>query len=423
MSALFAASKTCAMMRTIMFDFLKKRSGKRIYLDYAAATPARPEVCHVMESYFSKHFANASAIHQEGQVVRQAITQAREDIARLLVVRPEEVTFTSGGTESNNLALVGAVNRAITDGKKPEDIEIISTRIEHPSILETLAALEARGVIVTYVPVDDAGRIDVKTFGELLNEKTLLVTFAYANSEVGTVQDIKQITRIVRKYRTAKNSVTPFVHIDASQAPLWLPCRMDSLGADLMTLDGGKCYGPKGAGVLIHRTQVPLAPYMLGGSQESGLRAGTEDTARIVGLSRALHIAQKDYEARAARIKKNRDEGIELLEKTIDGAVLNGAQGDDRIANNINISILGIDGEFAVVVLDEHGIAASTRSACEGGQGSGSHVVAVLGDDVRARSTIRLTLGEDSKLTDVKRAAEVLKHHVEHMRKVTDSIS
>ncbi|MBI4086543.1 cysteine desulfurase [Candidatus Kaiserbacteria bacterium] len=384
----------------------------RIYLDYAAATPVRPEVFAAMQPYFSERFANPSAIHEEGRVARAAVEAARAIVAKLLKIRLEEVTCTSGGTEANNLALFGVVEAAVAGGAHPKDIEVISTMIEHPSVLEALDVLEKRGVGVRLAPVTEEGRIDMRGFETLLSPKTLLVTFAYVNSEVGVVEDVKRVVRTVREYeRKSAEGRKVFIHLDASQAPLWLPCAMDALGVDLMTLDAGKCYGPKGAGVLAHKRHVPLRSQSFGGDQEGGLRAGTENVPLIVGCAEALHIAQENYEERADKVGALRDFFFKTLEEKIPNVLINGSR-EHRVANNCNISIPGIDGEFAVVTLDTHGIAASTRSACAGGKGSGSHVVAAITHDAdRAGNTIRFTLGEETTREDLVHVAMALSEH------------
>lgn len=388
----------------------------RVYLDYAAATPIRHEVLEVMRPYFSDVFANPSAIHEEGQRARRAVDDARTRVARLLRVRPEEVTFTSGGTEANNLAIFGIVDAALAEGKRSEDIEIVSIGIEHPSILEALASLEARGMTVHLAPVDHEGRIDLAMFEAMLSAKTLLVTFAYVNSEVGVIQDVRTIVRLVRKKEKTDRKI--YVHLDASQAPLWLPCAIDMLGVDLMTLDAGKCYGPKGVGALAHKRYAPLRANFFGGGQEGGLRPGTENVPLIVGCAKALEIAQMRYKERAEEVGALRDVFFDALQKAIPGILVNGSR-DHRVANNCNISVPDIDGEFAVVTLDNAGIAASTRSACAVGKASGSHVVAAITGDVkRAHNTIRFTLGEETTQSDVLRATQVLSEYVGSSRKV-----
>ena len=391
---------------------------RRIYLDYAAASPVRREVLDAMQPYFSDIFANPSAIHEEGQHARMAVDRAREVIARHLKIRPEGVTFTSGGTEANNLALFGVVDAARAVGTRSIDIEIITTPIEHPSILNALDVLREQGVTVHSVPVDEEGLIVMSELEKLLSPKTLLVTCAYVNSEVGVVQDVRTIARMVTRVneKMSHGGRQALVHIDASQAPLWLPCAMDSLGVDLMTLDAGKCYGPKGVGVLAHIHGVPLRAQIFGGDQEGALRPGTENVPLIVGCAEALKIAFEGHEARTERVSMLRDMFFEKLGESIPGVLINGSR-EERVANNCNVSIPRVDGEFAVVTLDIHGIAASTRSACAGTKGGGSHVVAAMtGDQDRASNTIRFTLGEETTEEDIVQTIKVLSEYVRSQR-------
>lgn len=393
--------------------FLRMKE-KRIYLDYAAATPVRNAVLQVMSPFLSDVFANASAIHKEGVAARLAIEAARERLARLLKIRPNGVVFTGSGTESNNLALVGAVEARHKSGVAYADMEVIATKIEHPSIIKVLEHLGSLGVGIRYMDVDEDGLIVAQSLHELLSKKTVVVSFAYANSEIGTVQEVGKLARIARAYEK-ENGIRIYVHLDAAQAPLWLTCEMDRLMVDILTLDAGKCYGPKGVGVLAMRHGVSLAPILFGGPQEGGVRPATENTAGIVGAVEAIVIAQESFEKRAHKVSQLRDKTIEDL-LTIEGAVLNGSK-VERIANNINVSIPGIDSEYAVITLDTAGIACSTKSACSGASGNGSSVVRTISqDDARAISTIRLSLGEETTSRDLVKTVSVLKKHVLKMR-------
>lgn len=392
-----------------MFEkFLKQ---KRIYLDHAAATPVRKEVLDAMKPYWSEVFGNASAVHADGRKVEDALQNARAEIGETLVARAADIVFTSGGTESNNLALFGVVEAARASGKMYADMEIVTTAIEHPSILEPLRALQARGVVVKFAPVDSEGRIFEKEFKAMLTPQTVLVTFAYANSEIGVVQDVKALSRIVRLFRKEQTSVYPYIHVDGSQAPLYLPCKMDSLGIDLVSIDAGKCYGPKGVGVLALRGSIKLSPLMHGGSQEHGLRPGTVNVALAVGCASALRIAQKNWEERAKNVTVLREFFFEKLAEAFQNVVINGSR-EHRIANNINISIPNVDGEYAVVGLDTRGISASTRSACKGNEDGGSHVVRALGasEDV-VMGAIRFSLGEETTQTELSRTVALLQDH------------
>lgn len=402
-----------------MIDFFKKyfdtQSRSRIYLDYAAATPVRKEVQEAMHPYLSQFWGNASSIHIEGVKARAAVDASRTTIARLLKIRPREVVFTGSGTESNNLALIGYIEQLHAEGRAYGDMEVVSTRIEHPSIFDTLKHLEERGVTVRYVPLDVEGRIMFDEFEKLFTMRTVLVTVAYVNSEIGVVQDIKRITRMVRAWN-AEHNVTVRVHTDASQAPLWLPCGFDTLGVDLMTLDAGKCYGPKGVGVLGLRHGVSIKPILFGGGQENGLRSGTENTALIVGCARALAYAQETWQSRSEEIASLRERMFTAIETHIPEACINGSR-TYRVANNVHISLPNFDMEYGVIWLDSHGVSASTRSACGSVTEQGSYVVReITNDEARAQATIRFTLGEETKNEEILIAVGKLQEYVSIMQ-------
>lgn len=405
-------------MLSFLSRFMRRKGGpRRIHLDYASATPVHPLVYRAMRPYLEEHWANPGAVYAEGVRARQAVEDARMAVARTLRVRSEDIVFTGGGTESNNLAIIGSIEHLHTAGKALDDMEIITTKIEHPSVLEAIAALTARGLRVVYAPILESGRIDMEEFKTLLSPKTVLVTVAYVNSETGVVQDIKKLTRIVRSWNT-EHAARVLVHVDASQAPLWFSCAMDMLGADLLTLDAGKCYGPKGAGVLVRRHRVPLRALTFGGGQEGGLRSGTENVPLIVGCAKAIERAQEAYEVRGLAMKSLRDRFFTLLAERLPQSVVNGSL-DHRAPNNVNISLPGYDSEYAVIWLDAKGIAASTKSACGVGKGNGSDVVrAMTGSEQRALSTIRFTLGEETTWKDIVQTVEVL---VAHCARVQES--
>jgi len=394
--------------------FLTKR---RIYLDYASATPLHKEVLRAMEPYLGGAYGNPSATHAEGRAAREVLEHARKMVADTLVTRTSDIVFTSGGTESNNLTLFGIVDALHAEGRAYADMEIITTAIEHPSILEPLRVLALRGVAVKYAPVNKEGMIDEKVFASMLSEKTVLVTFAYANSEIGVVQEVKALARRVRlfkKERASALSHLPYLHLDASQAPLYLPCKMDSLGVDLMSIDAGKCNGPKGVGVLALRNMPQLMSHQYGGSQEGGLRPGTQNVALAVGCATALERAQKGWEAHAKEVGAGRDFFFEKIAAAFPTVHHNGSR-THRIANNLNISIPGIDGEFAVVGLDTRGIAASTRSACKTNASlddGGSHVLRALGlSNEQVLGAIRFSLGEETTKKELLTAVAALLAH------------
>jgi cysteine desulfurase len=403
----------------------------RVYLDYAAATPLSKSAFLAMKPHLTESFANASAIHSEGVTARLAVEEARERTASVLQVRPEFVTFTSGGTESNNLAIIGTIEHLISLGFPSGEMEVVTTQIEHPSVMNTMKVLERRGVMVKYVEVDNEGFVKIEELQKLLSDKTVLFSVAYANSEIGVVQHVHAIKKTLGAAEKKFGTKIMF-HLDAAQAPLWLSCQFDSLGADLLSLDVGKCNGPKGMGILVQGRRATLTSTLFGGGQESGLRPGTENVAGIVGASVALMEAQKYFKIRAERVDKVRDAGIEHLLKEIPQAVLNGPTGEDRLANNINISIPGLDTEFATVVLDKYGFAVSTRSACAGAGGGESVVVKAISSDpalttsapeqawARATATLRLSLSPDTTFQNLKDLTKILKTHIEKMSTLTN---
>jgi len=395
--------------------WLTQRWGGRVYLDHAARTVVRPAIARMIAKASGKDYGNPSAIHAEGRRAGALLKEARSLVARLVSVRPRDVYFTSGGTESNNLAIKGILTGLHAAGRAYADMEVVTTAIEHPSILGVLDMMAAEGVSVIQIPVNEEGLIDEAAFKNALNAKTVLVTFAYANSEIGVVQEVKRLSRTVRAFRKEENSAMPYVHLDASQAPLYLSCDMQSLSVDLMTLDAQKYCGPAGVGILVCRGQVPLMPLLQGGSQEEGLRPGTENAPAIYGAALALEEAEQGRDARVRRVSILRDFCFDAL-LSIPGHIVNGSR-TARIANNVNISIPGVDGEYAAVVLDTAGIAVSTKSACSGRRGSGSRVVYALGgDDARALSTLRVSLGEETTKRNIRRFVRVLERHVAKTR-------
>lgn len=372
-----------------------------------------------MQPWLKSNFGNPSAIHQEGAKAKRAIEDARLQCARTMGIRPNEIFFTGSGTEANNLAIYGYIRSLVEADDEFSDIEIITTKLEHPSVTNVLNHLEDYGVTVHKVPVTEEGLIDVNKLKELLNKKTKLVTVALVNSEIGTIQPLKKITRLVKKFNH-ENGTKVKVHTDAAQAPLWLSCDLHRLGVDMMTLDAGKFCGPKGVGIFAKLASTPVKGVILGGGQEEGLRGGTENVAGIVGCAGAFVEAQKNYQKVSEIVSRVRDEGIKILLDSDERVVVNGSQGENRVANNINISLPGIDTEYLAVWLDKKGFAVSTKSACSGAGGGESAVVKEISDDpARASSTLRLTLGPDTKIKDIKTLAKEIKNHLTLMSKLT----
>ncbi len=389
---------------------------RRIYLDYASATPIDPKVTQVMSHFASDNFANPSSIHKEGVIAREKIEQARQKIATVLGIRPSGVIFTASGTESNNLAILGHFKYLVEKRScKYSDLEMVTTKIEHPSISTLLPILEELGVTVRYVEVDELGRITPTALTTALTDKTNLVTFAYANSEIGVIQAVLRLSRVVREAEK-RFGTKILLHLDAAQAPLWLPCKITSLGVDMITLDAGKCYGPKGVGILAFHNEISLLPIIHGGGQEQGLRPGTESTVGIVGSAEAISLAQADYQKRSISVAKIRDQAILIFKKELPEMVLNGPTGEERLANNINLSLPGFDTEYAVVYLDLNGVSASTKSACAGsGSGESLVVQTISKDTTRSKSTIRFTLGTKTTLDDLKKTTKILKRFCQKM--------
>ncbi len=366
-------------------------------MDYASVTPVDEGVKKSMQEA-EENFANPSALYSEALSAKQALIGAREKIARILNVQKNEIIFTSGGTEANNTAILGVFEACRTNDFTPH---IVTTTIEHSSVLETCAEVERRGGEVTYVPVSEEGIVSAKTIAEAIQENTVLVSVMYANNEIGTIQPIKEIGKLLRNRRHAKDTLIPYFHTDACQAPLYLPLDVLKLGVDLMTLDGIKMYGPRGAGILYSKRGTAISPVLFGGGQENGLRSGTENLPAAIGLARALEIAEEMKEKEGIRLAEIRDYAIEKILNTFPKATLNGSY-DNRLPNNINICFPGLDAEFAVISLDVAGIACSYSSSCQTlKEDSSSYVVLALGKKGCEKSSLRFTLGCESSKSDI----------------------
>lgn len=391
--------------------FLKKKSftsnNSRIYLDFAAATPLGLVARSAMLNCFDNCVGNASAIHTEGQTMRRLVESARKEVATCVQVQSDQVIFTSGGTESNNLAIVGVIEGLHHSGRAYSDMQIITTSVEHPATKNTVASLMSRGVMVEIVPVDNVGNIVQSELQKLITKNTVLVCVSYVNSEIGTIESVSAIGRLLHKH-----APDTLLFVDAAQAPLWLPCVLPQLRADILTFDAGKFCGPQGIGIVVMSKRVHIRPISYGGGQEHGLRPGTEPTALIVGAVAAFVEAQRDWAARSRKVSSVRDYTISQLIEKVDGAILNGSS-DNRVANNINISIPGLDSEYTVVTLDIQGVAASTKSACSSASGGQSAVVmATTNDSTRASSTLRFTLGPDTTVSEIDKMVAILQAHL-----------
>ncbi len=390
---------------------------RRVYLDYASATPVLPAVQRAVSKALIALPGNPSALHEEGRMAKEAVNGARARIARSLRTRPEEIVFTSGGTESNNIALRGVIGALASRGVSAREQHIVSSTIEHASVLETLLLLEKEGVSVTYVEPQQDGIVSPEDVFSALTEKTVLITLAHVNSEIGTIQPVRSIgSRLARAKRTVSKKLLdvapemkfPVFHVDAAQSPLYLDAGPHTLFADLVTYDAQKLLGPKGVGILYRNFSVPLEAVSGGGSQERGIRPGTENTSGIVGASVAFEYAAKGRDSRSRKIGTLRDTLIADVLKAVPNATLTGSK-KNRIANNAHFVIPGVDGDYLTVLMDTEGIAVSPRSACAGTGGSYSHVVfALTKDTALAKNTIRFSLGPATTKRDVHDAVRAL---------------
>lgn len=369
---------------------------ERIYLDHAATTPLRPEVRAAIEPYFSADgFGNPSSLHADGQRAKRALDTARDTLAQALGGQFSEISFTSGGTESDNAALVGVL---LARGRGSH---LVTTQIEHEAVGETARFLERLGFPITFLPVDAQGRVSPQSVADALTDRTALVSVMHANNEVGTVQPLREIADLVH----ARGA---FFHTDAVQTFGQLPVNVHALGADLLSVSAHKIYGPKGAGALFVRSGVPVEPLMHGGGQERERRAGTENVAAIVGFGEAVRRMLPEREEEAARLTGLRDLLLSALRQRVPGVVLNGHP-VERLPNNLNLSFPGLDAETLLLTLDRVGISASSGSACTSGSIEPSHVLTAMGlPDERVNSAIRLTLGRSTTSDEIRRTVSIL---------------
>jgi cysteine desulfurase len=384
-----------------------------IYLDHAATTPVDPEVLRVMAPWFTEFFGNPSSIYQLAQQSRAALDTARAQCAAVLHCQPSEIVFTSGATESNNLALAGTVWSARERNPTGPPPHIVTTAIEHHAVLHKAEWLESIGFELSIVPVDAYGIADPADVEAAIRPNTALISVMYANNETGTIQPIESISAIARRYRV------PF-HTDAVQAAGLLPIDVDALGVDLLSLSAHKFYGPKGVGLMYCRRGTPLSWQQLGGGQEAGRRGGTENVPLIVGLGAALTLAERDREAYTRDCRELRDRLHDEISERVEGVTLNGPPLDkDRLANNLNLTINGVQGETILLNFDIAGVAASAGSACTTGNSQPSHVLKAMGySDDRCRTSVRLTVGRCNDAAQIDEAAESLADAVLRIRQL-----
>jgi cysteine desulfurase len=373
---------------------------KSIYLDYAAATPMDKRVLSSMQPYFSDKFYNPSAVYLAAKEVAGDVQVARRSLAKWLGCQPGEICFTAGGTEANNLAIQGVLNYY-------PGANVVYSAIEHDSVIKPASLFDSRPVVV-----DQQGQIDLQDLAKKIDDKTVLVSVMYANNEIGSIQPLQDIAKLIKQVKTerAKAGVKLplYFHTDACQAAAYLNIHIHDLGVDLLTLNGGKIYGPKQSGLLVVKAGTNLQPLILGGGQENGLRSGTENVAAIIGLAVALDLVQNRRRAETSRLETLQKLFIELLDSKLPKAVVNGGL-KRRLCNNVHVTFPGHDNERLMMELDEKGVICASGSACSASSDQPSHVLEAVGlDKASINSSIRFTMGLDTTSNDVERTISEL---------------
>ena len=380
---------------------------KRIYMDHAATTPTAPEVLEAMLPYFSDNYGNASSLHSFGRDAREAIEDARSRVAKFINAEPSEIYFTSGGTESDNLALKGIAWRNKSKGR-----HIVTSAIEHPAILETCRALTDQGFEVTYLSVTKEGLVEIEALKSALREDTILISIMHANNEIGTIQPIEEIGKIA-----AEKDI--YFHSDGVQTTGKIPVDVKALGLDALSISGHKLYGPKGIGALYLRKGVKIESILQGGGHEGGLRSGTENVPGIVGLGKACDLAKETMTKEAERLTALRDRLKTVVLSSIEESWLNGHP-TKRLPSNLNFGFKYIEGESLLLLLDSKGIAASTGSACSSKKLAPSHVLTAIGlKPEDSHGSLRITLGRGNLREDIDYAGEAIQESVERLRKMS----
>jgi len=377
---------------------------KRIYMDHASTTPMAPEVIEAMAAAFVEIFGNASSLHQPGLSARAALEEARERVAGFIGAEAGEVYFTSGGTESDNLAIRGAALANRDRGK-----HIITTTIEHPAVLEPCKALEKEGFEVTYLPVTREGLVEVEALEAAIRKDTILISIMHANNEIGTIQPIAEAGEIARSRGIV-------FHTDAVQTVGKIPAKVDDLGVDLLSISSHKLHGPKGVGALYIRKKTPIEPIIFGGGHERGMRSGTENVPGIIGLAAASELAGRNLEEEMVRISGMRDRLADYVLERVEDTWVNGSR-TKRLPNNLNLGFSFIEGEALLLRLDAKGIAVSTGSACSSKKTVASHVLTAIGlRPQEAHGSLRITLGRENTDEEVDRVGEAIVEVAESLR-------
>ncbi|HEC78405.1 MAG TPA: cysteine desulfurase NifS [candidate division WOR-3 bacterium] len=380
---------------------------KRIYLDYAATTPTHPDVLEAMQEYFSERFGNASSLHSIGQDARKTVEKARITVAKTIGAKPEEVIFTSGGTESDNLAVKGVAFALRDQGN-----HIITSKIEHHAVLEPCHFLEKLGFDITFLPVDKYGMVDPDDVKKAITDKTILVSIMHANNEIGTIEPIKEISAVCR-------SKGVYLHTDAVQSYGSVEIDVEQLGVDLLSISAHKFYGPKGVGAIYIRKGTRITPLIHGGGQEYKKRASTHNLPGIVGLATAAQLATTEREERVKEYTSLRDRLLNLILNRIDDVKLNGHP-EKRLPNNCHLIIKYVEGESMLLKLDAVGIEVATGSACSSGSLEPSHVLLAIGISPEdAHGSLRLTVGRFTTEQEIDYVAEELPRIVKELRKIS----
>lgn len=385
-----------------------------IYLDHAAAAPLDAQVLKAMLPHLESNYGNTSSIHHVGRKAFDTLSEARHSIATILNVADREIIFTGSGTESDNLAILGLARANRNRGN-----HVIVSSIEHKAVLEAAAVLKNEGFSITYLPVDEYGRVQLTTLRSALTDQTILVSIMYANNEIGTIQPISEIAALLRdRYDHDKK---PIFHTDACQAAGALPLTPKTLGVDAMTLNSAKIYGPKGIGLLYLQSGIAIQPLLVGGGQEEGRRAGTENVALAVGFAKALEIAFNRHDTESCQLAALRDHFLTQLQKAIPSLLLNGHP-INRLPNNLHLCIPHVEGEAMLLLLDAAGICAATGSACNASDLEPSHVLTAIGrDESIIHGSLRFTLGRGTTKTELDTTVTVLATIVERLHSISAS--
>ena len=380
---------------------------RKVYLDYSATTPVKEEVLKEMIPYFTEKFGNPSSLYDIGLESKEAVTHAREQVAALINAKPQEIYFTAGGTEADNWAVFGTVEKLKSKGN-----HIITTKIEHHAMLHSCAFLEKEGCQITYLDIDQEGRIDLKQLEDAITDKTVLISIMLVNNEIGTIQPVKEAAAIAKKHGI-------LFHTDAVQGLGNVPIDVKDMGVDMMSVSSHKIYGPKGSGALYIRKGVNIANYMHGGGQESRKRAGTENLAGIIGFGKAAELARINFESHVKHCTKLRDYLKDRILSEIPDTFVNGAM-EGRHPGNLNITFKYIEGESILLLLNQYGISVSTGSACSSASLEPSHVLTALGVPVEMiHGTVRFTVGDFTTKEDIDYVVDHLKTIVEKLREIS----